>query len=74
MKNIIQNVLNILDGFGDSEVGRLKLKMDEKVESGEYKYVYHHGRGDIGSPALRCLVLLSVSWCGASAKKRMKPT
>ena len=46
----IQNVLNILDGFGDSEVGRLKLKMDEKVESGEYKYVYHHGRCDIGSP------------------------
>ena len=24
--------------------------MDEKVESGEYKYVYHHGRCDIGSP------------------------
>lgn len=46
----INNILNILDGFGSSEVGRLKLKMDEEKAKGEYTYVYHHGRCDIGSP------------------------
>ena len=46
----INNILNILDGFGDSEVGRLKLKVDEETKAGGYTYAYHHGRCDIGSP------------------------
>ena len=45
----LENIINLLDGFGDSEVGRLKLKIDENAKEG-YTYQYHHGRCDIGSP------------------------
>ena len=46
----IDNIMAILDGFGDSEIGRLKLKITDEPGEGRYSYVYHHGRCDIGSP------------------------
>lgn len=49
----IENFLNIMDGFGNSEVGRLKFKVDEQEKSGDFSYAYHHGRCDIGSPYAR---------------------
>lgn len=49
----IENFLNIMDGFENSEVGRLKFKVDDKEKSGDFSYAYHHGRCDIGSPYAR---------------------
>lgn len=49
----IENVLKLLDGFGDSDVGRMKIKIDEDTMPGGYTFDYHHGRCDIGSPYAR---------------------
>ncbi|MBQ9334319.1 MAG: hypothetical protein IJS12_08315 [Lachnospiraceae bacterium] len=46
----IENVVNLLDGFGASEIGRLKLKVDPVLEAESFTFAYHHGRCDIGSP------------------------
>ena len=46
----IDNVVNILDGFGASDIGRLKLKVDPVLEAESFTFAYHHGRCDIGSP------------------------
>ncbi|MCR5595827.1 MAG: hypothetical protein K6G12_08260 [Lachnospiraceae bacterium] len=46
----IENIVNILDGFGSSDIGRLKLKVDPVLEAESFTFAYHHGRCDIGSP------------------------
>ncbi len=46
----IENIVSILDGFGSSEIGRLKLKVDPVLEAESFTFAYHHGRCDIGSP------------------------
>lgn len=46
----VDEIVEMLDGFAQSETGRLKLKVtDENIEGG-IKKEYHHGRCDIGSP------------------------
>ena len=42
-------VLAILDKFGKSETGRLKVKVTDSMESGKVEKQYHMGRCDIGS-------------------------
>jgi len=46
----IDNIIGILDGFGASEIGRLKLKVDHDLQAESFTFAYHHGRCDIGSP------------------------
>lgn len=46
----IENIIDILDGFGQSEIGRLKLKVNPVLEAESFTFTYHHGRCDIGSP------------------------
>ena len=46
----VENVLKMLEEFGDSNEGRLKVRTGEEVESGEMKRQYHYGRCDVGSP------------------------
>ena len=46
----IENVLKLLDGFGQSEVSRLKVTTSEELEQGETVGRHHLGRCDIGSP------------------------
>lgn len=46
----IDAVLKILDNFGKSETGRLKVKVTDDVEGGKVEKQYHMGRCDIGSP------------------------
>ena len=45
----IDNIVNMLDEMADSGVSRLKVKISDKLESGETKKEYHLGRCDIGS-------------------------
>lgn len=51
MENVsIDELVEMLDNFSNSETGRLKVKMsDEEIEGG-VKKEYHHGRCDINSP------------------------
>lgn len=51
MENIsVDELVAMLDGFAESETGRLKVKItDEEIEGG-VKKEYHHGRCDINSP------------------------
>lgn len=46
----IANVVAMLDGFGNSDVSRLKLKVDHDLQAESFTFAYHHGRCDIGSP------------------------
>lgn len=46
----IENVIALLDGFGASDIGRLKLKVDHDLQAESFTFAYHHGRCDIGSP------------------------
>ena len=48
--NDIENVISILDGFGASDISRLKLKVDHDLQAESFTFAYHHGRCDIGSP------------------------
>ena len=46
----VDELVSMLDGFAESETGRLKVKItDEEIEGG-VKKEYHHGRCDINSP------------------------
>ncbi|MCQ2520311.1 MAG: hypothetical protein MJ107_07265 [Lachnospiraceae bacterium] len=45
----IDEIVKMLDGFAQSETGRLKIKISEDLEAGKVEKVYHHGRCDIGS-------------------------
>lgn len=49
----IENVLRLLDGFSEKEESRMKLTMDDGLQSGESERQYHHGRCDVGSPWAR---------------------
>lgn len=46
----MENMIRLLDGFAQSEESRLKITISEKLEQGETRKQYHHGRCDIGSP------------------------
>ncbi len=46
----IDDIVKLLDGFADSDVSRLKLKVSSENEEGVISRQYHHGRCDIGSP------------------------
>lgn len=46
----IQNVLNLLKNFSDTETDRMKLVVTEEVPQGKVEKKYHHGRCDVGSP------------------------
>ena len=46
----IENVLKLLDGFGQSEVSRFKVTASENLEPGQTVGRHHLGRCDIGSP------------------------
>ena len=48
-KEDIDNLVKILDGFADSETGRLKIFTSDELNPGETVSVHHHGRCDIGS-------------------------
>lgn len=48
-KQEIEDVLAMLEGFGKSDVSRLKINVAEG-EEGSVKKQYHHGRCDVGSP------------------------
>ena len=44
----IANVLNILEDFGHSDMGRLKISTDTNKQDGTVKKQQHHGRCDVG--------------------------
>ncbi len=46
----IRNIVEMLDDFASSEVGRMKLSMAEDMENAVTRREYHHGRCDVGSP------------------------
>lgn len=46
----IENMMKLLDGFAESDTGRLKVFCSEEIEQGQTQKQYHHGRCDIGSP------------------------
>lgn len=45
----IENVLKILDDFGNSEEGRLKVNVADEIAEGTVQKKQHYGRCDIGS-------------------------
>ena len=48
--NDIEEIIKILDGMAENEVSRMKIETSAKVDVGEVKRTYHHGRCDVGSP------------------------
>lgn len=46
----IDQILEILEQFGNSDTSRLNLKISDVVKGGDKQKEYHHGRCDIGSP------------------------
>ena len=46
----IDNMLNVLENFGASGEGRLKIQTSDAVEAGTTDTKYHYGRCDVGSP------------------------
>ena len=46
----IDQILEILEQFGNSDTSRLNLKISDAVKGGDKQKEYHHGRCDIGSP------------------------
>ncbi len=46
----IDNMLNVLENFGASNEGRLKIQTSDEVEAGTTDTKYHYGRCDVGSP------------------------
>ncbi|MCR4717207.1 MAG: hypothetical protein K5656_08500 [Lachnospiraceae bacterium] len=46
----IENMLNVLENFGSSNEGRLKIQTSDEVEAGTTDTKYHYGRCDVGSP------------------------
>ncbi len=45
----IENVLAILEKFGQSDTGRLNVHVSDEVAGGAARKVSHHGRCDVGS-------------------------
>ena len=48
--NDIDNIVEMLDSFAQSDTARMKLQMSDEIEEGKKERVYHHGRCDVGSP------------------------
>ncbi|MGN0132569.1 MAG: hypothetical protein ACI4AA_09020 [Lachnospiraceae bacterium] len=46
----IENMLAILEKFGNSDVSRLNVAVSDEVSAGKSAKVSHHGRCDVGSP------------------------
>ena len=46
----VEKVLRMLEEFGSSNEGRLKVRTGNDVEEGQMKRQYHYGRCDVGSP------------------------
>lgn len=46
----IENVLKVLEDFGGSNEGRLKVNVADEIAKGTTEKKYHYGRCDIGSP------------------------
>lgn len=46
----IDNMLAILEKFGNSDISRLNVAVSEEVKAGKSARAYHHGRCDVGSP------------------------
>lgn len=46
----IENMLAILEKFGNSDISRLNVAVSEDVKAGKSAKAYHHGRCDVGSP------------------------
>ena len=46
----IENMLNVLENFGASNEGRLKVQTSDEIEAGTTDTKYHYGRCDVGSP------------------------
>ena len=44
----IENVLNILENFGDSQEGRLKVSVSDEIEQATAKKSTYYGRCDVG--------------------------
>jgi len=46
----IENMLSILEKFGNSDISRLNVAVSEDMKAGKSAKAYHHGRCDVGSP------------------------
>lgn len=46
----IENMLAILEKFGNSDISRLNVAVSDEVTAGKSAKAYHHGRCDVGSP------------------------
>ncbi len=46
----IENMLAILEKFGNSDISRLNVAVSDEVRAGKSAKAYHHGRCDVGSP------------------------
>lgn len=46
----IENMLAILEKFGNSDISRLNVQVSDDVAAGKSAKAYHHGRCDVGSP------------------------
>lgn len=46
----VENMLAILEKFGNSDISRLNVQVSGAVAAGESAKAYHHGRCDVGSP------------------------
>lgn len=46
----IENMLAILEKFGNSDISRLNVQVCDDAAAGKSVRVYHHGRCDVGSP------------------------
>ena len=45
-----EELIRMLDGFAESDTGRLKVLMDDNLTEGLVQKQYHHGRCDVCSP------------------------
>ncbi len=46
----VENMLAILEKFGNSDISRLNVAVSEDLKAGKSAKAYHHGRCDVGSP------------------------
>ncbi len=46
----INKLIDMIDGKMNGGVSRLKVEFTEKLQEGQRKEAYHHGRCDVGSP------------------------
>lgn len=46
----IDEIIKMLDGMAEGGVSRMKVETSAKVQEGNVKKAYHHGRCDVGSP------------------------